>query len=141
MDPGFRLLSPAFGLCLLQHLLAEVQADHVGALPSQSERQIARAAAQVERALTGLRIGHFEDTAFPISVQAKTLEIVDQVITRSDEAEQVVDLRSALAARLKEWVAHTEMNLNKRSWNVFCCQSRPWTALRPLGLSDSGTGL
>ena len=79
---------------------------HLRAAPGQRQREVARAAAEVQRALPGLRAGQLDHAPFPIPVQAKTLEIIDQVVARRDAGEELVHLRGALVARIKECVGH-----------------------------------
>jgi hypothetical protein len=73
---------------------------------SEREGNVARAAAQIERAVTGRNPGQFRDTTFPISVQSETLEVVDEVVTAGDARKEIVDLRGArFAGRVKN-IAH-----------------------------------
>jgi hypothetical protein len=76
------------------------------AAPGQRQREVARAAAEIQRPLPGLRAGQPDYAPFPIPVQAKTLEIIDQVVARRDSGEEVVHLGSALFAWVKECVGH-----------------------------------
>ena len=84
-----------------QHPLAEVQAGHARAAPGQRQGEVAGAAAKVQRALAGLRPGQLDHAAFPMPVQAKALEVIDQVITRRDAGEEIMHLRSALVGTTK----------------------------------------
>ena len=91
-----------------EHGLAEIEARGRGSAFRERKRQIAGAAAQIERAVARLDLREFGNPAFPEPVQAETLEVVDQIVTPGDGCEKVVDLCGALLAGVKEGVAHAD---------------------------------
>ena len=57
--------------------------------------------------------GRLDHALLPMPVQAKTLEIVDQVVARRDAGEELVNLRSALFARIEERIGHGARSLRQ----------------------------
>jgi len=96
-------LSP---LCRVQHPLAEIQGRHVSAAPGERQREIARATANVQRSLPGLRAGQPDHAPLPIPVQPEALEVIDQVVTRRDPGKEILHLRGALVAWVEKCVSH-----------------------------------
>jgi hypothetical protein len=89
-------LPPGFGD--FKHRRAEINAGDLRAAPRERQREVAGAAAQIERAIPGLNGGEFDDAAFPAPVQAEALQVVEQIVAPRDGGEKVVDLRGALFA-------------------------------------------
>ena len=52
--------------CLVEHGFAEIKADHVRAAISKGKGDIARAAAEVQRALAGSGVGKGDEAIFPV---------------------------------------------------------------------------
>ena len=90
-----------------EHGGAEIQPGDLGAAPGEGEGQIAGAAAQVQGAGAGPDRRQIDHPAFPQPVQAEALQVVDQIVTPGDGAEEVVDLRRPLFAGSVKSVAHT----------------------------------
>ncbi len=90
----------------VQHPLAEVQAGHAGPAPGERCRQVARAAAEIQRSLPGLRAGQLDHAPFPKAMQAKALQIIDQIVARCDAGEEFVHPRRALLAWIEVGIAH-----------------------------------
>src|SRR5471032_2179284 len=89
-----------------EHLRAEIETSGFRAISGERERNIAGAAAQIERAVAGFYFCQFDDAAFPEPVQAEALQVVDQIVTPRDAGEKVVDLGGALFAGNVKGVAH-----------------------------------
>ena len=89
-----------------EHRPAEIQADHAHVLPRARLRDIARAAAQIQQALARLQIRQPDQTTLPQPVNAETLEVVDEVVTRGNRREQIVYLAGTLLAGDVEFIAH-----------------------------------
>ena len=105
----FRFRTLDFGLPPLrnsQHLFVEIQSDRLRAATGQRERQIARAAADVEGLVAGPHAGQFDDPPFPVAVEAEALQIVNQVVMRGDRGEELIHLLGSLQARSEEFVSH-----------------------------------
>ncbi len=110
-----------------EHWLAEVKAGRVRAALCEREREVARAAAQIESAITRLDLRQPDDVAFPKPVQAETLEVIDQIVTPGDGGEKVIDLGGALFASIVEDIAHADSLAHGGGWKS---QSRRNTTLR-----------
>ena len=104
-DRGFEIFPPPL-FRDFEHGPAEIQADDFRAAPCERQRQIAGAAAQVQRAVARFHCRQFNDAVFPAAVKAETLQVIQQVITPGNRGEEVIDLRGALFARGKKDVAH-----------------------------------
>ena len=89
-----------------EHGPAEIKAGDFRATPGEGQGDVAGAATDIERALAGADGGQFDDPALPMPVQAKALQVVEQIVTPRDGGEKVVDLRGALFARGVKDVAH-----------------------------------
>jgi hypothetical protein len=100
---------PLFGD--LEHGLAEVEAGDFGAFRREGESDVAGAATDVQSALTGDGCGPVDQLAFPPAVKAETLEVVDEIVTRRDFREQILDLGGAACAFLIELVRHVRASL------------------------------
>ena len=100
LDSGYPLHCP------FQHPLAEIQACYFRAAPGQPEREVTRAATEVQRPLAGLRACQLDYAPLPKPVQAKTLDIIDQVVARRDSGKEIMHLRGALVAGIVEGVGH-----------------------------------
>ncbi len=93
-------------LCHFEHLVTEVQAGDVRTLLRQGKSNVSRAAAQVQRPVTGLHIRQRDDTTLPQPVQAEALEVVQQVVTAGDGGKKVAHLLAALFTGNKEDISH-----------------------------------
>ncbi len=104
--PGFRVRDfvPRFGN--FEHLGVEIEAGDFRAAPPQGEGDVAGAAAQIERVITGLNGGELDNAAFPAPVQPETLQVVEQIVAPRNGSEEVVDLCRALFPGGVEGVAH-----------------------------------
>ena len=91
-----------------EHLRAEVEAGGFRAAPREGERDVAGAAAEVERMVGRFDLRQFHDAAFPKPVQAEALEVVQKIVAAGDAGEEVVDLRGALVAGRVIGVAHAD---------------------------------
>src|SRR5688500_2697891 len=67
-----------------QHGETEIEADHCRAGVSQCEGDVAGAAAHIERAHSRSDAGKAHEFALPETMEAKTLEIVDEIVARRD---------------------------------------------------------
>ena len=90
-----------------QHPFSEIQPGYLHAPPGQTQGEVTGATAEVQRVLARLRAGQLDQASLPMPVQAKALEIIDQVIARRDSGKEIVHLRSALVARIEEGVDHS----------------------------------
>lgn len=88
--------------CHPQHGGAEVQPGGLGPLPGQGKRHVASPAAYIESAGSGPDAGQAHQSPFPQPMQTKTLEIVDEVVTRGHSGEQVIDPRRARFRRIAD---------------------------------------
>ena len=79
----------ASGFC--EHAGREVDPLHLGSLAGQVERDISRAAADIQSVVARLGCGHVDEFAFPQTVQAEALQVVDQVVLGSDAIKQRLD--------------------------------------------------
>jgi hypothetical protein len=76
----------------------------------QGKRQVARAAADIERPLAGSGARQFDDAPFPTPMQAETLKIVDQVVARAIRVKRSLTLAARWSPGSKKVLA-----MNKRS--------------------------
>ena len=89
-----------------EHLGAEIQAGRLRAALGEGERNIASAAAQIERTGVGRSLRECHHAAFPTPVQAEALEVVQEIVTAGDAGEEVIDLRRALVTGRIKFIAH-----------------------------------
>ena len=73
---------------------------------ARARREVAGAAAQIECAVARLDLRQSDHAAFPEPVQAKALQVVDQVVTPCDGGEKVIDPGGALFTGVVEGIAH-----------------------------------
>jgi len=93
-------------LSRVQHPIVEIQGHHPRAAPGERQREIARATANVQRSLPGLRAGQPDHAPLPIPVQPETLEIVDPVVAPRDPGKEILHLCGALVAWVEKCVSH-----------------------------------
>jgi len=91
-----------------EHLGAEIKAGGFRAALRKGKRDVAGAAAEVERAVAGLDLRQLDDAAFPEPVQAEALQVVQKIVAAGDAGEEVVDFRGALFAGRVIGVAHAD---------------------------------
>ena len=91
-----------------EHLRAEIEAGGFRAALREGERDVASAAAEIERAVAGRGGGKFHHATLPAPVQAEALEVVQKIIASGDAGEEVVDLRGALVAGRVIGIAHAD---------------------------------
>ena len=91
-----------------EHLRAEIEAGGFRAALREGERDVASAAAKVERAVAGFNVRQLDHAALPQPVQTEALEVVQKIITAGDAREEVVDLRGALIAGRVIGIAHAD---------------------------------
>ena len=81
-----------------QHGFAEIDPRDVGARPGQRQRDIARAATDIQRRFAGLNCGQLDQPTLPPPMQTEALQIVDDVVAGCDRGKQVINpFRSRLA--------------------------------------------
>src|SRR5262245_44162880 len=51
-------------------------------------------------------VSHADKTVFPPAMQAKALQVIDEIIARRNRSEEVVNLRRPLVAGLVELIGH-----------------------------------
>ena len=100
----------------VEHRLAEIHAGGVGAASRESEREVAGAAAQIERAVARFGLRQLDNPAFPETVQAEALEVVDQIVSPGDGGEEIVDFGTPLFAGVVESVAHADILAQSGGW-------------------------
>ena len=110
-----------------EHGLAEIKAGCRRAALRERQREVAGAATQIEREVARLDLRELDDAAFPESVQAEALQVVDQIIAPGDGGEKVVDLVGPRFASVVENVAHADSLAYVCGWKS---ESRRNTALR-----------
>ena len=110
-----------------EHGLAEIKAGRCRALLREREREVAGAAAQIERAVAPPDLRELDDAAFPEPVQAEALQVIDQIVAPGDGGEKVVDLGGPRIAGVVENVAHADSLAHGGGWKS---ESRRNTALR-----------
>ena len=114
-DLGFGIFLPAF-FRDFEHGPAEIQADDFRAALRERQRQVAGAAAQIQRTVAGFHGGEFDDATFPAAVEAETLQVVKQIVAPGNGGEKVVDLRGALFARGIKDIAHMRSLAWRTGW-------------------------
>ena len=67
---------------------------------------VAGTTAQIQRTVAGSYGGHFDHAPFPAPVQAETLQVVDQVVTRRNRGKEIVHLCRTPFAGTVEWICH-----------------------------------
>src|SRR6185503_4148202 len=80
-----------------QHRNTEIETRHRGSAIPERKRNVPRAATHIQSPCSRRNAGQPHQFAFPKTVQAQTLEIIDEIVARSDIPEQILD---ALGARL-----------------------------------------
>jgi hypothetical protein len=101
------------GLGDFEHFFAEIQADGLCAALGEGEGDVAGAATEVESAVAGLDLGEVDDAAFPKTMKAEALQVVQQVVTARDGGKEVADLGGALFARGVKSIGHAR-SLSRR---------------------------
>ena len=114
-DLGFEIFLPPF-FRDFEHGPAEIQTDDIRAALRERQRQVAGAAAQVQRAVAGFHGGEFDDATFPAAVEAETLQVIKQIVAPGNGAEKVMDLRGALLARGIKDIAHLHSLAWRTGW-------------------------
>lgn len=71
-----------------EHGIAEIAADDAGTSGMEGLGDVAGSAADIESLDAGRYGGELEHAALPIAVEAKALEIIDEVVTARDTVEQ-----------------------------------------------------
>ena len=61
-----------------------------------------------QRTVAGPYRRQFDDAPLPESMQAKALQVVDQIVARRDRGKEVIDPCRALLARTEKLVRHSE---------------------------------
>src|SRR5215471_8112216 len=89
-----------------QHRLTEIQPDGVSPTACQPPSDVTRPAADVEGLVTWTDRSELYQAVFPPPVQAKALQIVNEIVTGGDGRKQFVNPGSAMVASIKVWVAH-----------------------------------
>ena len=97
-----------------EHLRAEIEAGGFRAVLREREREVAGAAAQIQRAISILNFGEFNDTTLPKPVQAEALQVVDQIVSPRDGRKKIIDLGGALFAGVIKSVAHADSLAQRR---------------------------
>ena len=60
-----------------------------------------------------MHIGQFHNTTFPKAMQAKTLQVVDEVIATCDLIEELLDVRRILTWRPGGFLGHTPIKYGR----------------------------
>src|SRR4029077_1196420 len=97
---------------------AKIQTNHVSTSSSQGECDVSRAAANVKCVFARLNIGHADQLPLPPSVQAKTLDVINQVVARGHGGKEPIHLRRAFLTRTVELIPHV------RQWRPDTEQTR-----------------
>ena len=108
-----------------KHLCAEIQPVGFRAAAREGERNIARAAAKIERTVAIFYLRQLDDAPFPQPVQAETLQVVQKIVAARDAGEEVVDLRGTLVAGRVIDIAHTD------SLATATCMAKPRNVFAP----------
>lgn len=96
-----------------QHGRAEIQPAHFQPFPCHGEGHVSRPTAQIQSPLARLPLRLPDQPPFPMPVQPEALQVVDQVVTRSNGVEQVIHPRCAFVARGIVFVGHFGRRLSQ----------------------------
>ena len=75
-------------------------------MPGEGERDVARAATKIKGALVRSCFAQLNQPALPITVQTKTLKVIDQIVPPGDGVEKIVYPGGALSSRLIIPIGH-----------------------------------
>src|SRR5262245_57170244 len=90
----------------IQHRFAEIETHDVGSASCEREGDIPGATTKIECLFAGLRGSESDEPAFPQSMQAKALQVVDQVVTWRDGSKQISHPSRSLLAGCIVFVCH-----------------------------------
>jgi len=94
------------GLGYLQHFLVKIQPDSPGAMAREGKSEVAGPATDIESGISGLNVSQADHFAFPIAMQAETLQVIDQIIALRDYRKELVHFFRPLLAWDEEWISH-----------------------------------